>query len=340
MIIRQTTKMFTQEEWTGLVSDFRDLSLIQTWEYGEAKARTGPWKVERAVFLHGDRIVGACQAMVRVLPFLGRGVVWINRGPLWRRLDEEPDVSVLSAILVELRRYWVEERGMYLLIAPLLYREEAFPAPFPPSGFAWLEAVTGWASARIDLSLPLGELRRLLQPKWRNCLKKAERLGLASEVGHNNRVFLQVMAEYQKMLEQKGYQPSLTPSLIDQWQKLLGEDRKLWGMIGKQGEERLGAILIARYGNTCEYLIGAVNEAGRAANVNYLLLWQAIGHMKELGYRWLDLGGMHPQNTPPGIFHFKSGLGGSPYMLVGELEAYNKNIIVGAIRRYIRHTRR
>jgi len=340
MMIRLTTRRFTQEEWTGLVSDFRDLSLIQTWEYGEAKAQTGPWKVERAVFLHGGRIVGACQAMIRVLPFLGRGVVWINRGPLWRRLDEEPDVSVLSAMLVELRRYWVEERGMYLLIAPLLYREEAFTSPFPPSGFAWLEAVSGWASARLDLSLPLGELRRLLHPKWRNHLNKAERLGLTSELGHNDQVFLQVMAEYQRMLEQKGYQPGLTPALIAQWQKLLGEDRKLWGVIGKQGEERLGAILIARYGNTCEYVIGAVNQAGRAANVNFLLLWQAIGHMKELGYRWFDLGGMHPQNTPAGILYFKSGLRGYPYMLVGELEAYNKNIIVEAIRRYIRHTRR
>ncbi|MBU4231185.1 MAG: GNAT family N-acetyltransferase [Proteobacteria bacterium] len=292
------------------------------------------------MFLDGDRIVGICQAMVRVLPFLGRGLVWINRGPLWRRTPEELDVSGLSAMLVELRQYWVEERGMYLLIAPMLYREEILPSPFSPSGFAWVEGVTGWASARLDLSLPLAELRRLLHPKWRNCLKKAERLELLVESGCEDQVFQPVMAEYQKMLEHKGFQPSLAPALIAQWQKFLGKDRKLWGLVGKQGEERLGAILIARYGNTCEYLISAVNQAGRAANVNYLLLWQGIVHMKELGYRWFDLGGMHPQNTPAGILHFKSGLAGSPYMLVGEVEAYNSNIIVKAIRRYIRRTRR
>ncbi|MHB9073531.1 MAG: lipid II:glycine glycyltransferase FemX [Desulfobaccales bacterium] len=338
--MRLITKPFSQNDWIGIISDFQDLNLVQTWEYGEAKVRIGPWKVERSVFKDGDRIVGICQAMVRVLPFVGRGLVWINRGPLWRRLQEEPDASLLTAMLVELRRYWVEERGMYLLIAPPLHRDEAFPALFPPSGFAWVEGANGWASARLDLSLPLKELRGLLHPKWRNCLKKAERLGLVSESGSNDQIFLQVMTYYKKMLEQKGYQSSLTPALIHQWQTFLDQDRKLWGIIGKRGEEGLGAILIARFGNTCEYIIGANNPAGRATNVNYFLLWQAIGLMKELGYRWFDLGGMHPQSTPAGIMHFKSGLAGSPYMLVGELEAYSSNIIVKAIRRYIRRTGR
>jgi hypothetical protein len=274
--------------------------------------------------------------MVRVLPLLGRVVVWINRGPLWRRRQEEPKVSLLSNMLIELRRYWVEGRGMYLLIAPPLYREEAFPSQFPPLGFASVKGANGWASARLDLSLPLEELRRLLHPKWRNCLKKAERLGLVSESGSNDQIFLEVMTCYKKMLEQKGYESSLTPALIHQWQTFLDEDRKLWGLIGKRGGEGLGAILIARFGNTCEYLIGAINPAGRSTNVNYLLLWQAISHMKELGYRWFDLGGMHPQSTPAGILHFKSGLGGSPYMLAGEVEAYSNNILVKTIRRFIR----
>ncbi len=337
--MRLITKPFSQDDWNGIISDFQDLNLVQTWEYGEAKVRTGSWKVERSVFKDGDRIVGVCQAMVRVLPLLRRGLVWINRGPLWRRLQEGPDISLLSAMLVKLRRYWVEERGMYLLIAPPLYQEEALHSLFPPTGFARVEAGTGWASARLDLSLPQEELRRLLHPKWRNCLKKAERLGLVSESGSNDQIFLQVITYYKKMLEEKGYQTSLTPALVQQWQAFLDNNRKLWGVIGKRGEEGLGAILIARYGNTCEYILGAINPAGRAANVNYLLLWQAIIHMKELGYRWFDLGGMDPQSTPEGILHFKSGLSGHPYMLVGEVEAYNSNIMVKAIRRYVRRTR-
>lgn len=76
------TGQFGQRQWTEIVSSFRDLSLVQTWEYGEAKSHTGPWKVERAIFVDGQQLVGAYQAMVRSIPYLGGGLVWINRGPL------------------------------------------------------------------------------------------------------------------------------------------------------------------------------------------------------------------------------------------------------------------
>ena len=49
-VMRLITKSFSQDDWTGIISEFQDLSLMQTWEYGEAKARTGPWEVERTCF--------------------------------------------------------------------------------------------------------------------------------------------------------------------------------------------------------------------------------------------------------------------------------------------------
>ena len=38
------------EAWNRLVAGGDDASLLQTWEYGEAKARLGPWRVERGVW--------------------------------------------------------------------------------------------------------------------------------------------------------------------------------------------------------------------------------------------------------------------------------------------------
>jgi len=75
-----------------------------------------------------------------------------------------------------------------------------------------------------------------------------------------------------------------------------------------------------------------VNGAGRAANAGQLLLWRAVCEMKELGYRWFDLGGMDLYQTPSGIFHFKAGLGGTPYRLVGEFEAHDGRWVSKMIR--------
>src|SRR3990172_9475340 len=59
---------FGQKEWAEIVSQFHDLSLLQTWEYGLAKARTGSWKVQRGIFLENEHVVGAFQALVRTIP--------------------------------------------------------------------------------------------------------------------------------------------------------------------------------------------------------------------------------------------------------------------------------
>ena len=102
----------------------------------------------------------------------------------------------------------------------------------------------------------------------------------------------------------------------------------------------LGMVLIARYGHTCEYLAGVIEEAGRTVNIGHLLLWRAVCEMKSLGYTWFDLGGMDPQRTPPGIFHFKAGLGASEYRLLGEVEAYEDRWLSRLVRSRVRGARR
>ena len=80
---------------------------MQTWEYAQAKATIYSWKVERVIFQDGENIVGALQALVKPIPIIGGGLVWINQGPLWRS-STKGDFSLLVKILKEICRYWVE----------------------------------------------------------------------------------------------------------------------------------------------------------------------------------------------------------------------------------------
>lgn len=330
-MVRLLVKPFSQDEWAETVAPFQELSLVQTWEYGEAKAQGGPWQVVRAVFVQEERVVGACQAMVRPIPYLGGGLVWINRGPLWQP-DGKGDLSLLWAMLAALRRYWVEERRLYLRVAPPIAPEEAVEATIARQGYRLVDEDGGWASARLDLSQPLEALRRNLQQKWRNCLNKAERLNLAWEAGIRDNIFTEALEEYGLMLQHKHLKGGASPRFLAHMQELLAPPQKLWGLIGRQGGTRAGITLLARYGDTAEYLAGAFTEAGRQANVGNFLLWRAVAQMKEQGFRWFDLGGMHPEQTPGGIYHFKSGLGGQPYRFIGELEAYRPSWRNRAIR--------
>lgn len=331
-------KDHSQSEWTDIVSGFQGLSLLQTWEYAEAKAELSPWRVWRATFKDEGITVGAVQAMVRPFPWLSGGLVWINRGPLWNRGGKD-DPSLPSEMTNGLHRYWVEQRGMYLRIAPPVLDNDTAAGTLAATDCERVEDGSGWASARVDLSQTVESLRSQLQQKWRNCLNKAERLGLTAYGGCDDEQFNELIVGYDTMLPERGYQTNITPKFLCRLQDLLPPERKLWVFNARQDDLRLGGILIVRYGDTCEYLVGSINEAGKARNAGQFLLWQAMCQMKTLGCRWFDLGGMDPEHTPAGIFHFKSGLGGTSYRLVGEFESHNGGLRSRALRWYVSRVR-
>jgi lipid II:glycine glycyltransferase (peptidoglycan interpeptide bridge formation enzyme) len=326
-MIKMKSVNASQVEWRSAVSVFLDLSLLQTWEYAEAKTKAGSGRVERLLFLGEDgEVIGACQCIVRQIPVMNRGLVWINRGPMWKR-EGSVDRTAIVEMLSQLRHYWVADRHMYLLVAPTIGREDVPENIIINGGFTLSNPVRDWASARLDLSQSSDLLRKNLQQKWRNCLNKAEREGLQSQSGVSPEIFHDILNQYDKMLKEKNLKGTASPSFLEILQDHLQDESKLWGLIAKRGEETVGGILIARYGNICEYLVGVFNENGKKVNAGNYLLWQAIGQMKELGYRWFDLGGMNPETTPKGIFHFKSGVNGVPYRYFPQIEGYDKGII-------------
>ena len=58
---------------------------------------------------------------------------------------------------------------------------------------------------------------------------------------------------------------------------------------------------------------------GREVSVGNFVYWEAIMAMKKAGRRWLDLGGYYSSDA---FGHFKQGMGGTEYNLIGEYFAY------------------
>ncbi len=336
-MVHLVVRDFSQEEWSAALSGFEGLNLLQTWAYGEAKTRTGPWKAWRAVFLDDERVVGTVQALIRRLPLVPGGLVWVNRGPLLR--PQDGGQPLLPAVLRELRRHWVEARHMYLRVALPSGDGVMAPAVLAMAGYRPVLAASGWASARLDLSGTFETLRAGLQRKWRNCVSKAERSGLEVRSGIDEPGFGAFLEAYERMLADRVFRTSVTPDLLFRLQDCSGPNDKMLVFSCLREGQLLGAILIARYGDTGEYVAGVVGAEGRAVNAGHLLLWRAIAELKALGYRWLDLGGMDPVLTPPGIYHFKAGLSGTPYRLPGEIEAHDGNPFNRLVRQRVERAR-
>ena len=300
---------FSQDTWENLVSQFDGLSLLQSWEYAEAKAQTGSWAVERGIFSVDGKTIGAAQAMVRALPVIGGGLVWINRGPLWHSA-EAPFADLVAA----LKSTYVDQRGFYLRIAPPLPEEDLVQS------VATLANEPGWASAMLNLSPSVEDLRQGLKQKWRNGLNKAERSGFEVEEGTDDALFTAFLEAHTEFSDAKGFATGVTPDFLRNLNDLSREDGKLYTLVARLDGKVVGSALIAHYGDTGEYLAGNTTDDGRRLNAGQLLLWRAVEALKQQGIRQFDVGGMDEILTPKGIYRFKEGLGGTPYRLAPELE--------------------
>ena len=321
--------------WQRASEGFADLSLPQSWAYGEAKAQSGPWRVERGVFQEDDKsVVATVQVLLRPLPGgVPGGLAWVSRGPVWRRGDEA-NPQQFASLLGALRQHYVDRHGFYLRVAPPV-ADGAFGRA-AMDDFA-VTATAGWASARLDLDRPVEALRNGLQQKWRNVLNKAERSAVTveretPEIGSSR--FTAFLDDYRTFLAERQVATTVTPDLLRCLAVAGGGTLDL--LAAAVDGKVLGWTLIARTGRTAEYLAGVVGDAGRRLSIGQCLLWQAVLGAKQQGCTVFDLGGLDPDLTPEGIRHFKEGLGGVPYRLMDELEAVPGGLLRGPLGRLVR----
>lgn len=326
-------KGFGEAEWRSVFDSLHGQSLLQTWTYGEAKARTGPWRIERGVFRRDGEIIGACQMMLRDVPIFSGGLAWAGRGPLFR---DSHDVAEMCTVLAE---QYCEERGYYLRLAPPVGADEFPQAAVRQAGFGDTETA-GWASAKIDLRLGLEELRANLDGKWRGRLNKAERVGFRIEMSTEPATFSAFLSTHQQFLAANQFDTGVTPEFLRALQDLLTEDLKFEPVLAYDDDgEVMASVLIAKYGTTAEYLAGNATDTGRRNAAVQLLLWRAIEQMKARGYTVFDVSGMDPDLTPRGIYQFKRGLGATPYRLASEIEAGGGGLIGRLVRWRVRRAR-
>ncbi len=324
MILYQTGN-YRQADWNKTIAGFDTANLMQDWSYGEAKARTAGWQVERGLLTDGDAVIGAAQVLIKTMPVVGGGLAWINRGPLVARGAD------YSQLLRALGRHYARERGFYLRIAPLAEEGSLSGEALAAAGFRLTET-PGWASAVLDLSPPPDALRQSLRANWRGALKKAERAGLHVARVDDAAGYEAFLAEYDAFLQERKIATTVTSDLLRALQLVRSDDTKMQCLRCSRENDSLGSVLIVRTGDTVEYLAGTLTNAARQFAVGQLLLWRAICDSREAGARRFDLGGMDPDITPKGIFDFKNGVGGKPYRLASEIETTKGGVSSSLIR--------
>lgn len=293
--------------------------LFQSWEYGEAKRRSQWFRPERFVIrrVEDGASAGLMQALVYAVPFLG-GVARICRGPVFSEVPGRPAPSPeeLEAVFHAIKTTARKRRWRLLRIAPELPASTETVAWLCNVGFKKRMEGRAIMSAVIDLARPPEAIRAGFHSKWRNLLNKSEKMGLELETPAPGEALPWLIQEYQNLQRDKGFKGIPTGLL----RHLAVQEGPRWTcriLFARHEQERCGMVMIVGHGDTCTYLIGWTSEQGRQRQANSFLLWQSMLLFRSLGYHFFDVGGLGGRTTE-GVAHFKKGLQGQEYSLIGE----------------------
>jgi hypothetical protein len=301
----------TAPEWSGLLKEFEDANLYQTWSYGAI--HWGEENLSHLILRRHGQVAGMAEVRLLRPRFLPGGVAYMRWGPVCQLRGQELDLETLRQMASALRAEYVQKRRLFLRILPNAFagspRAAVFQAAF--SQFAAAPSAQSGSNRTIVLNLApkLEELRKALDQKWRNQLNRAEKNNLTILEGGGPELYQMFLRLYQDMWTRKKFDTSVDVGEFGRICADLPEGLKLRILICQDKGVPVGGIVCSGIGNMGIYLLGATSEAGLASKGAYLLQWTMIKWLKENGAKFYDLGGIDPDGNP-GVYHFKKGLSG------------------------------
>ena len=302
----------TEAEWNRLLPQFADASLYQTWAYGAVS--WGAKNLSHLFLKQDDQVVGMAQFRIVRVPLISSGIAYLRWGPLCRRRDAAPAPGILPALLKAINDEYAGRRRLLVRILPNVFQDDstapAFESACAEFGFRPGAATTPYRTVRVDLSPAPELIRKRLDQKWRNQLNAAERNGLTVREGTSDDLFAEFTAIYRELRARKQFETTVDIDEFARIQRALPEPLKMRVLLCEKDGKLLAGLVGTATGDTGIYLLGATSSEGMKAKGSYLLQWRMMQWLRERGCCWYDLGGVNPERNP-GVFHFKSGLGGA-----------------------------
>ena len=280
--------------------------LQQDWAYGSTMLVSGGIVI-RAVIQADGHTVGLAQCVVRRFGNFG-GVALCTRGPLWLSPLSGKDKAHAYRSL----RQSLPVKGLrFLFVTP----NEPISEDVGLSLFK--RVMTGYATALLDLTPSMADLRAGLEKRFRHRVGGAEKSDLTvHRVGTNVGQYRWLMDAEQQQRDNRSLQ-GMPLHFVDAYiasRKQPGHN--VLTLRADIGRDRVAGMMFLLHGQAATYQIGWTSDAGRDAHAHNLLLFKGMEALKERGIRSLDMGGINTGRSA-GIARFKISTGAKVLTLAG-----------------------
>jgi lipid II:glycine glycyltransferase (peptidoglycan interpeptide bridge formation enzyme) len=281
---------------------------LQSWVYGNAKQEVQGWQVKRLLIKSDKTPIAVCQILIKVIA--GVKICRINRGPIF--ISNQDSAIKLNVFQFLKSKYNLLHRSI-LFINPEFENNSENISIMKLLKYR-LIGKTKWNSSVLDLQDSVENLRKNLNGKWRNQLKKSETFNIKMEYGNSENSYYWLMGQYKKLMIDKSFKG---PS-VELYNNIFINEQKSITIfrVFHDGKPVAGQMYI-KHGKTSTYLVGYNSEFGRKMYLHNYLIWNAIIVMKSENISWFDLGGIDIINNP-GVAKFKLGVEGKKFSLIGD----------------------
>jgi lipid II:glycine glycyltransferase (peptidoglycan interpeptide bridge formation enzyme) len=318
-------------EWSQMLDLFDDANIYQTWSYGAV--RWGANNLSHLVLKRNDEVMAMAQLRIVRPTSLRFGMAYLRWGPLCQRGETVLDPEVVRRMALALEQEYVKNRKLLLKILPNAFagssRAQAYQSAFASFEQEACRPQNTYRTFVLDLEPSLDELRRKLDPKWRNKLCGAEKNGLRITTGTGVNEYRTFCRLYNEMRNRKTFETTVDVEQFAQIQASLPETSRMQVLICEREGVPVAGLVASSMGDSAIYLLGATSDSGLNAKGSYLLQWTLIQWLKRERVRWYDLGGIDFQQNP-GVYAFKRGLSGSDVSQLAPLTACS-NVLSSAV---------
>lgn len=344
----QTVPATQQDLWDRFVSTHPQGHFLQSWQWGELKARSGWSPLRLALWdTQQHKIVAGAQVLRRTAPhlplWLGH-LAYLPKGPLldWSQGD------LCATFFTQLHQLLRQQGAIALRIEPA--QEMGTPA-----AELFLKQLAALRSANIlrahavpatqplrtimlDLSPDEDTLLARMKEKWRYNVRLAGRRGVTvrtAETLEDLRQWYQLM---QVTAERDQFGIHTYEYYAQVWQ-LFRPLNQVQLLLAEHDGRLLAGIFLGIFARQGLYLYGASGNEQRQLMPNYLLQWEAIRRAKQQGALLYDFWGIpeteDATEAMAGVYRFKRGWGGRVVQFPGAYEHVYRPFTMNIATRFI-----
>lgn len=316
--------------FNGFVAQFPNADLMQSWEWGEVKAKSGDWSPVRLIGEDDTgQIVASALMLFRRIPRTGRTIVYVPRGPVIDTTN-----PVLVSEFTNAMRQSARKRGAILIKIdpPVPVEDNISRQCIENAGFQCIADPTGFGGTQpkcvmqLDLDKSEDDLLSGFKPKWRYNIRLAEKKGVQVKTDCTRDDLKVFHKLYQTTARRDGFVGRPLSYFQTLWDVLVPAGYAKLFLTHYEDTALSGAFDFV-IGDRAWYVYGASSNEHRNLMPNHLMQWEMIKWAKSLGCKWYDFRGVSPRRGASeeddhlqGLNRFKEGFSPRYVEYIGEYD--------------------